>query len=114
VLGLPLGLGKANHVANELYARAVADHTIRLRILTALTLVPFRATNELERRFIAPLNERLFAGYPRLSYADAVLEGALPPNIEVHEFFRLAGHWLHAELAQKVTSRRTTRMHRDT
>jgi acyl-CoA hydrolase len=101
VLGLPLGLGKANHVANELYARAAADRTIRLRIFTALTLMPFRATNELEHRLIQPLNARLFAGYPRLSYADAVLDGTLPPNIEVHEFFLLAGRWLHADLAQQ-------------
>ncbi|WP_072396280.1 acetyl-CoA hydrolase/transferase C-terminal domain-containing protein [Hyphomicrobium sp. CS1GBMeth3] len=100
-LGLPLGLGKANHVANELYARAAADRTIRLRIFTALTLVPFKATGKLERRFVGPLNERLFAGYPRLLYADAVLNGAVPPNIEVHEFFLLAGHWLHADLAQQ-------------
>ena len=38
VLALPLGLGKANHVANALYARAVADKSIRLTIFTALTL----------------------------------------------------------------------------
>ncbi len=101
VLGLPLGLGKANHIANELYARASADRTIRLRIYTALTLEPPRATSEIERRFIEPLNKRLFAGYPRLMYADAVLNGTLPPNIEVFEFFLLAGRWLDAKLAQQ-------------
>jgi hypothetical protein len=101
VLGLPLGLGKANHVANELYARAAADPSIRLRILTALTLEPLRGGSELERRFLDPLNARLFAGYPRLLYADAVRDGTLPPNVEVHEFFLLAGRWLDAPLAQQ-------------
>jgi hypothetical protein len=101
VLGLPLGLGKANHVANELYARAAADPGIRLRIFTGLTLEPKRWKTDLERRLLEPLNARLYSGYPRLSYADAVRENALPPNIEVNEFFLQAGNWLDAPLAQQ-------------
>ena len=38
VVGLPLGLGKANHVVNALYARACADTDIKLTLLSALTL----------------------------------------------------------------------------
>ncbi|MEA3070349.1 MAG: hypothetical protein QOD29_1795, partial [Alphaproteobacteria bacterium] len=71
LLALPLGLGKANHVANALYARAAADPSIQLRIFTALTLEKPRGKSELERRFLQPLTERLFAGYPELSYAVA-------------------------------------------
>ena len=56
VLGLPLGLGKANHVANALYARAAADPSIRLRIFTALTLEKPHGRSELERRFVEPLS----------------------------------------------------------
>lgn len=55
VLGLPLGLGKANHVANALYARAAADASIKLRIFTALTLEVPAGKGELERRFLEPL-----------------------------------------------------------
>ena len=38
VVGLPLGLGKANHVVNALYARAAADRSINLTLFSALTL----------------------------------------------------------------------------
>ena len=54
LLALPLGLGKANHIANALYARAAADPSIELRIFTALTLEKPRGKSELERRFCSP------------------------------------------------------------
>lgn len=101
VLALPLGLGKANHVANALYARAAADRSISLKIITALTLEKPRPSNDLERRFIGPVIERLFGGYPDLAYAAAQRDGSLPPNIEVAEFFFLAGRWLGVPSAQR-------------
>lgn len=101
VLGLPLGLGKANHIANALYARAAADPSIRLRIFTALTLEKPPYRSELERRFLQPVIERLFGGYPDLAYAKALRSGSLPANIEVNEFFLLAGRWLGVRAAQQ-------------
>ena len=101
VVGLPLGLGKANHIANALYARAAADRTINLTFFTALTLEKPRPKGLLERRFIAPVIDRLFGGYPDLAYAGALHADALPPNISVIEFFFLAGKWLHAPYAQQ-------------
>lgn len=101
VVGLPLGLGKANHIINALYARAAADRTINLTFFSALTLEKPNPANLLERRFIAPVIERLFGGYPDLAYADAVRSGALPSNIKVIEFFFLAGRWLHVPFAQQ-------------
>lgn len=91
VLALPLGLGKANHIANVLYQRAIADRSISLRIFTALTLEKPKPTGELERRFIGPVIDRLFGGYPELAYASALRDGSLPDNIEVNEFFLVAG-----------------------
>ena len=101
VLALPLGLGKANHIANAMFARAAADQSIHLRIFTALTLEEPRAKSGLERRFMAPLSARLFAGYPELAYAAAQRADRLPPNVEVDEFFFQAGTRLRVAAAQR-------------
>ncbi|MBI3698914.1 MAG: acetyl-CoA hydrolase [Afipia sp.] len=101
VVGLPLGLGKANHIINALFRRAVADSSIRLTIFTALTLEKPTPLADLERRFIEPVIDRLFGGFPDLEYAKAVHRKALPPNIEVIEFFFLAGQWLGNPYAQE-------------
>src|SRR6267378_5979648 len=90
-----------NLVVNALYARAAADRSITLTLLSALTLEKPKPSNLLERRFITPVIERLFGGYPDLAYAGALHAGVLPPNIKVIEFFFLAGRWLHVPLAQQ-------------
>jgi acyl-CoA hydrolase len=101
VLALPLGLGKANHVANALFHRTAADGSIDLRIFTALTLEKPRGKGDLERRFVAPLAQRLFAGYPELAYAVAQRERRLPGNVKVDEFFFAAGTRLGIAAAQQ-------------
>ncbi|MGH6675330.1 MAG: acetyl-CoA hydrolase/transferase C-terminal domain-containing protein, partial [Xanthobacteraceae bacterium] len=101
VLALPLGLGKANHIANALYAKAADDPSIRLTIFTGLTLEAPRARNELERRFFAPVAKRAFGGYPGLDYATAIRAGKVPSNIEINEFFLVAGRWLSSPYAQQ-------------
>jgi acyl-CoA hydrolase len=100
VLAMPLGLGKANHVANALFARANADPSISLRIFTALTLEKPHPGSELERRFIGPISQRCFGGYPDLAYAVAQRTG-LPRNVEVDEFFFQAGTRLNLPAAQQ-------------
>jgi len=101
VVGLPLGLGKANHIVNALYARAAADRSIKLTLFSALTLEKPTPSNLIERRFISPVIERLFGGYPDLAYVGPLRANALPPNIQVIEFFFLAGRWLHVPFAQQ-------------
>jgi hypothetical protein len=101
VVGLPLGLGKASHIVNALYQRAAEDRTIDLTFFSALTLEKPRPKNLLERRFILPVIERLFGGYPDPAYAQALRAGALPPNIKVIEFFFLAGRWMYVPFAQQ-------------
>jgi hypothetical protein len=102
ILALPLGLGKANHVANALFDRAVADPAMSLQILTALTLEPPAAGSELERRFLEPVFERHYGDYPALKYAEALRQGDLPGNIEVHEFFLSPGRWLDNPQVQQA------------
>jgi Acetyl-CoA hydrolase/transferase C-terminal domain len=101
VVGLPLGLGKANHIINALYARAASDRSIKLTFFSALTLEKPRPSSLLERRFITPVIDRLFGRYPDLAYAAPLHAGRLPPNIEVIEFFFLAGKWLYAPYPQQ-------------
>src|ERR1700737_2968181 len=101
VLALPLGLGKANHVANALFARAAADASIELRIFTALTPEKPYGRSLLERRFMQPLSERLFGGYPDLAYAVALHQDQLPRNVQVDEFFFQAGTRLGVAASQR-------------
>lgn len=101
VLGLPLGLGKANHLVNTLYRRACDNPDISLSILTALTLERPQAGSDLEKRFLEPVSARLFDAYPALEYARAVRSGELPDNIVFKDFFLQSGQWLGAPLAQQ-------------
>ena len=101
VLALPLGLGKANHIVNALFAMAAADTSIRLTIFTALTLEPPHAKSELEHRFLDPVVQRVFAGYPPLAYAVAIRKNQVPANITINEFFFEAGQWLNSPYAQQ-------------
>src|SRR5688500_7179972 len=90
----PLGLGKANHQVNEVYRRAREDPRIDLRFFTSLTLARPRGMTELERRFVEPLSERLFGGYPELAYVEPLRRGDLPANIRVTEFYFQPGSFL--------------------
>lgn len=100
-LGTPLGLGKANHLVNEFFRRALKDPNIKLHIFTALSLAPPVPKGELERRFLEPISERLFGGYPTLEYVDFVRRGELPENIRVSEFYFQPGSFLDSPLAQQ-------------
>ena len=102
VLALPLGLGKANHVANALFDRAVQDSRLELEILTGLTPEKPRDLPELQQRFVDPIVERLFGDYPDLAYVRALRLGALPANVSVLEFYLRPGAWLDVAQAQRA------------
>jgi len=101
VLGLPIGIGKPAHIVDALYRRAQADRSISLDIFTGLTLEKPRGGSELERRFLAPLNERLYARWPEPLYAADLRSRALPPNVSVREFYLRPGAYLGNPLVQQ-------------
>jgi acyl-CoA hydrolase len=93
-LATPIGIGKPILLLNALYGLVEADRRLRLTIFTGLTLTRPRYRTDLERRFVAPLLDRLFATYPEPTYVEALRRDRLPPNIEINEFFLQAGAWL--------------------
>ncbi len=101
VVGLPLGIGKANRVANALFELAARDQSVKLDIFTALTLERPRGGSELAQRFVEPMAARLYEGYEDLAYAEALRQGGLPPNVEVSEFYFAPGAWLSSNAAQQ-------------
>jgi acyl-CoA hydrolase len=101
ILGLPVGLGKALHVANALYRRALQDPELRLTVFTGLTLTAPRPRSKLEGRLLRPLVERWYGGWPEIEYATAQSAGRLPPNVIVREFYLRPGDYLGVPSSQQ-------------
>lgn len=100
VMAMPLGIGKPNAWINALYRRAKSDPTLKLKIFTALSLDRPRGKSALEQRFLGPFVERVFGNYPDMDYSVDVKRGALPPNVEICEFFLKTGEYLGNANAQ--------------
>ena len=105
-VGAPLGIGKPHRLLNALYQRVEADPSRALHLYTALSLDPPSGSSELEKRFLGPFVARLYGDeasgnpFPRLHYARAQKRDALPPHIEVEEFYMQSGALLHSSQAQ--------------
>ncbi|NNJ18192.1 acetyl-CoA hydrolase/transferase family protein [Pseudomonas putida CSV86] len=100
-MGLPLGLGKPNRFVNALYARIRELPERRLTIYTALSLGRPDLGDGLQRRFLEPFVERIFADYPELDYLRDLRASRLPANIRVEQFFMQPGSLLHSAQAQQ-------------
>ena len=100
-MGLPLGLGKPNAFVNALYARVRELPERQLTIYTALSLGRPPLGDGLQRRFLEPFIERVFADYEELTYLADLRNDQLPPNIRVEQFFMQPGSLLHSDCAQQ-------------
>ncbi len=100
-MGLPLGLGKPNAFVNALYARIRQLPERRLTIYTALSLGRPDLGDGLQRRFLEPFIERVFADYEELEYLGDLRKDRLPANIRVEQFFMQPGSLLHSATAQQ-------------
>src|SRR6185436_15217997 len=78
-----------------------SDPKKHLSILTALSLEKPRASSALEKRFLDPFLARAFAGVPELDYLRDLRTGAMPPHIELIEFYFRPGSMLGSARAQQ-------------
>lgn len=101
VIGVPLGLGKPIGLLNSLYQLACADKTLDLTIITGLTLARPYLKNELEKRLVEPILERISGNYENPLYERARELQQLPSNINVIEFFLSPGKYLHNNYVQQ-------------
>jgi len=104
VLGLPIGIGKSTHIADALFEMAQHDSSLSLTIFTGLTLEPPHGESELEKRFLGPLVDRLYQGWPVPRYADAIRRNSLPANVTIREFYLRPGAYLGNPYVQQQYS----------
>jgi acyl-CoA hydrolase len=114
VLGMPLGLGKPNALANVIYRRAKEDPRISLTIATALSLTRPRAASGLQKRFLDPFVERVYGDYEELDYLHDSRAGRVPDNIQLIEFYvQPAAELNNAYAQQNYISSNYTHIARD-
>ncbi|MCP3942555.1 MAG: hypothetical protein GY710_13855 [Desulfobacteraceae bacterium] len=101
VFGMPLALGKPNHIANALYLRAKNNPAIDLTIITALSLEKPVASSNLEARLLDPIVKRIWDGFVEFEYMKDLRKHQLPENVTISEFFTKAGGYLNTPYAQQ-------------
>jgi acyl-CoA hydrolase len=101
-IAAPLGLGKPHGLLNALYRLVAAETHRSMRLYTALSLTRPQPKPGLETRFLQPFLQRHFgADQIDPQYALDQAHDALPPNVEVHEFYLQSGAMLHSGSAQR-------------
>lgn len=115
VMGVPLGIGKPIGLLNAIYHAACIDSSVNLTIITGLTLARPTLHNDLEKRLVEPILDRLLKDYEDPLYEKAREAQQLPHNVKVIEFFLAPGVYLNnANAQQNYISSKYTSVIRDT
>ena len=101
VMGLPIGIGKATHIADALFRIAVDNPKFSLTLFTGLSLEPPAPRSDLERRFLGPFVERWYGNWPVPRYIEAVRSNSLPDNVRIQEFYLRPGAFLSNSYVQQ-------------
>lgn len=100
-IAIPLAVGKPNHLVNALYRRLKTDPEMHLRIVTAVTLEKPRWKNEVERRFLQPIVERIWGDFPDFEYALDLRKNQIPKHFELVEFYTGTAMFLNCPHSQQ-------------
>lgn len=113
VMAVPLAIGKPIGLINALYRMACADKSIQLTIITGLTLARPLLHNELEKRLVEPILNRILKDYEDPLYERDRLLQQVPENIKIIEFFLTPGIYLHNNYVQQnyISSKYTSAVH---
>ena len=115
VLGVPIGIGKPIGLLNAFYRLALDDKEISLTILTGLTLARPIIHNQLEKKFLEPLLNRILGNYEDPLYEKARVLDQLPDNVHVIEFYLSPGKFLkNKSVQQNYVNSNYTNVVRDT
>ncbi|WP_300673214.1 acetyl-CoA hydrolase/transferase C-terminal domain-containing protein [Desulfoluna sp.] len=100
-IAIPLAVGKPNHLVNALYRRLKTDPEMHLKIVTAVSLEKPTWTNDLERRFLQPIVERIWGDFPDFEYVLDLRKNEIPKNFELVEFYSGTAQFLNCPHAQQ-------------
>ena len=101
ILAIPLAMGKPNHLVNELYRRAKNDPSFQFTLITAVTLEKPTASNDLERRLLEPLVERIWGGFPDFEYILDLRKNNVPSNFTLIEFYNKTAGFTNCKHAKQ-------------
>lgn len=113
-VAMPLGLGKPVELIDAIYRRASADPSIKLTVLTALSLERPREKDGVRARLLNPVFDRLYSRYSEPLYLQDERKGQVPANIKLCEFYFKAGSRIgHATAQRNYISSNYTHAARD-
>lgn len=101
VMAIPLAVGKPTHLVNAIYRRLATDPAMHLTLITAVTLEKPTWGNDLERRFLQPVVERIWGDFVDFDYVTDLRKRKTPKNFELVEFYNKTAQFMNCPHAQQ-------------